>query len=70
MSASSSFSTLAVLMRNVSSMGYTPRAWDPSSLESMLNGSLCVNLSSHRVVCVVLSHCVLCVDFAVVFVPV
>ena len=35
---SSSCFTLAVPMREVSCVGYTPRAWDPRSLQSMLNG--------------------------------
>ena len=36
-SVSSSSFTLAVPMRRVSSVGYTPRAWDPRSLQSLLN---------------------------------
>ena len=34
-SASSSCFALAVPMREVSCVGYTPRAWDPSSLQSI-----------------------------------
>ena len=39
-SPSSSYFTLAVSIRKVSCVGYTPRAWDPRSLYSMLNGFL------------------------------
>ena len=36
----SSCFTPAVPMLEVSCVGYTPRAWDPRSLQSMLNGPL------------------------------
>ena len=39
-SAPSSCFTLAVPMRGVSCVGYTPITWDPRSLQSMLNGPL------------------------------
>ena len=39
-SASSACFTLAVSMREVSFVVYTPRAWDPRSLQSMLNSPL------------------------------
>ena len=39
-SASSSYLTLAVPMLEVSFVGYTSRAWDLSSLKSILDGPL------------------------------
>ena len=39
-SASSSYFTLAVPMREVYCVGYAPRAWDPRSLLSILDGPL------------------------------
>ena len=39
-SAPSSYFTLAVSMREVLCVGYTPREWDPRSLQSILNGLL------------------------------
>ena len=39
-SASSSCFTLAVPMREVYCVGYTPRAWDPRSLQPVLDGPL------------------------------
>ena len=48
-SASSSCFTLAVPLREVSCLGYTPRAWDTRSLQSMLNGPLYFSLWRARV---------------------
>ena len=39
-SAFSSCFTLAVTMREVYCVGYTPRAWDPRTLQSILDGPL------------------------------
>ena len=38
--SSFSYFSFAVPMREVSCMGYTPRAWDPRSVQSMLNNPL------------------------------
>ena len=45
-SAPTSSFTLAVSMREVNCAGYTP-AWDPRSLQSMLNGLLYFSLLQH-----------------------
>ena len=37
-SVSSSFITLAIPMREVFCVGYTPRAWDPRYLQAILDG--------------------------------
>ena len=37
---SPSYFTLTVSMREVYRVGYTPRAWDPRSLQSIPDGSL------------------------------
>ena len=39
-SASSSCFTLAIPIREVYCVGYTPRAWDPLYLQSILDGPL------------------------------
>ena len=46
-SAFSSHFTLAVPMSEVSCVEYTLRAWDPRSLQSMLNGVLYFGLLQH-----------------------
>ena len=48
-SASTSYLTLTVLMREVSCVGYTPRAWNPRSLWSMLDGPLYFGLLEYFV---------------------
>ena len=48
-SASSSCFTLTVLMREVSCVGYTPRAWNPRPLYAMLNGLLYFDLWTTRI---------------------
>ena len=44
-SASSSYFFLAIPMREVSCMGYIPRAWDPRSLQCILDCPLYVELT-------------------------
>ena len=44
--SSFSYFTLAVHMREASRVRYTPRAWDPPFLLSMLNGLLYLGLCS------------------------
>ena len=49
-SASFSYFTLAVSMREVSCLGYTPRAWDLRSLQSILDGLLYLAVRTGNIV--------------------